>query len=407
MAFFALSRVSRRLLKPSVSATQSSFSVFKSQHIYFSKPVTTTHYINPFPKYPSWNYNDEVWSKGTELHQDNFIGLGWNYRLVAGMSYSSSSSAMDGNPKKDDKEKSGVGVKEASWIDLYLPEGARGYAKLARLDKPIGTWLLAWPCMWSIALAADPGSLPSFKMMGLFGCGALLLRGAGCTINDLLDQDIDTKVDRTRLRPIASGLLTPFQGIQFLGLQLLLGLGILLQLNNYSRVLGASSLLLVFSYPLMKRFTFWPQAFLGLTINWGALLGWTAVKGSLEPAVVIPLYLSGVCWTLVYDTIYAHQDKEDDVKVGVKSTALRFGDNTKLWLTGFGTASMGFLALSGLSADLGWQYYASLVAASGQLGWQIGTADLSSGADCSRKFVSNKWFGAIIFSGVVLGRTFQ
>lgn len=157
----------------------------------------------------------------------------------------------------------------------------------------------------------------------------------------------------------------------------------------------------------MKRFTFWPQAFLGLTINWGALLGWAAVKGSLEPAVVLPLYLSGVCWTLVYDTIYAHQDKEDDVKVGVKSTALRFGDNTKLWLTGFGTASMGLLTLSGLSADLGWQYYASLVAASGHLGWQIGTADLSSRTDCSKKFVSNKWFGAIIFSGVVLGRTFQ
>ncbi|CAL9226607.1 unnamed protein product [Arabidopsis halleri] len=404
MAFFVLSRVSRRLLKSSVSVTpSSSFAVLQSQHKSLSNPVTT-HYTNPFTKcYPSWNDNYQVWSKGKELHQEKFLGVGWNYRLVGGMS--SSSSVLEGKPKKDDKEKSGV--KEASWIDLYLPEEVRGYAKLARLDKPIGTWLLAWPCMWSIALAADPGSLPSFKYMALFGCGALLLRGAGCTINDLLDQDIDTKVDRTRLRPIASGLLTPFQGIGFLGLQLLLGLGILLQLNNYSRVLGASSLLLVFSYPLMKRFTFWPQAFLGLTINWGALLGWTAVKGSIDPAVVLPLYLSGVCWTLVYDTIYAHQDKEDDVKVGVKSTALRFGDNTKLWLTGFGTASMGFLALSGLSADLGWQYYASLAAASGQLGWQIGTADFSSGADCSRKFVSNKWFGAIIFSGVVLGRSFQ
>ncbi|CAD5328837.1 unnamed protein product [Arabidopsis thaliana] len=407
MAFFGLSRVSRRLLKSSVSVTPSSSSaLLQSQHKSLSNPVTT-HYTNPFTKcYPSWNDNYQVWSKGRELHQEKFFGVGWNYRLVCGMS--SSSSVLEGKPKKDDKEKSdGVVVKEASWIDMYLPEEVRGYAKLARLDKPIGTWLLAWPCMWSIALAADPGSLPSFKYMALFGCGALLLRGAGCTINDLLDQDIDTKVDRTKLRPIASGLLTPFQGIGFLGLQLLLGLGILLQLNNYSRVLGASSLLLVFSYPLMKRFTFWPQAFLGLTINWGALLGWTAVKGSIAPSIVLPLYLSGVCWTLVYDTIYAHQDKEDDVKVGVKSTALRFGDNTKLWLTGFGTASIGFLALSGFSADLGWQYYASLAAASGQLGWQIGTADLSSGADCSRKFVSNKWFGAIIFSGVVLGRSFQ
>ncbi|KAH0894226.1 hypothetical protein HID58_056655, partial [Brassica napus] len=163
----------------------------------------------------------------------------------------------------------------------------------------------------------------------------LVLRGAACTINDLFDRDIDRKVERTRLRPLASGLLTPFQGIQFLGLQLLLLLGILLQLNNYSRVLGALSLLLNFSYPLMTRFTHWPQAFLGFTINWGALLGWAAVKESLEPA-----------------------DKEDDLKVG-------------------------------------------------QLGWQIGTEDFSSRFECSRKFVSNKCFGAIISSGVLLGRTME
>ncbi|CAN8230840.1 unnamed protein product [Cochlearia groenlandica] len=404
MAFLGMTRVSRRLLKPSVSLASSSFAVSQSQHTHLSKHVVTTHHTSPVPNYLLWNHSYDVRSKGYDLHQEKSLCVGWDYRLVSGISSSSS-------PKKEEEKeekKSDVCYKEASsWIDLYLPKGARGYAKLARFDKPIGTWLLAWPCMWSIALAADPGSLPSLKYMSLFGCGALLLRGAGCTINDLLDRDIDTKVDRTRLRPIASGLLTPFQGLQFLGVQLFLGLGILLQLNDYSRVLGASSLLLVFSYPLMKRFTFWPQAFLGLTINWGALLGYAAVKGSIEPTIVLPLYLSGVCWTLVYDTIYAHQDKEDDVKVGVMSTALRFGDNTKLWLTGFGTASMGFLALSGLSADLGWQYYASLVAASGQLGWQIGTADLSSRADCSSKFVSNKWFGAIIFSGVVLGRAFQ
>ncbi|KAF8046355.1 hypothetical protein N665_3789s0001, partial [Sinapis alba] len=174
MAFFRLSRVSRRLLKSSVSATPSFSSVFPSQqHIYLSKHVTTTrHYINPLLKYPLWSHNYDLLNKGTDFHHEKLLGVGWNYKLVAGMS-----SVVEGNPKKDDKEESGgVGVKEASWVDLYLPEGARGYAKLARLDKPIGTWLLAWPCMWSIALAADPGSLPSFKMMGLFGCGALLLR---------------------------------------------------------------------------------------------------------------------------------------------------------------------------------------------------------------------------------------
>ncbi|ESR50797.1 hypothetical protein CICLE_v10031746mg [Citrus x clementina] len=296
---------------------------------------------------------------------------------------------------------------KSSWIDLYLPRQARAYAKLARLDKPIGTWLLAWPCMWSITMAAPPGHFPDFKMMALFGCGALLLRGAGCTVNDLLDRDIDNMVERTRLRPIASGLLTPFQGLSFLGFQLLLGLGILLQLNNFSRILGASSLLLVFSYPLMKRFTFWPQAYLGLTFNWGALLGWAAVKGSLDLAVVFPMYISGVFWTLVYDTIYAHQDKEDDLKVGVKSTALRFGDSSKEWTTGFGIACISSLALSGYNADIGWPYYAFLAAASGHLGWQIWTVDLSSRADCNRKFVSNKWFGAIVFSGILFGRLMQ
>ncbi|KAL8139900.1 hypothetical protein V2J09_005921 [Rumex salicifolius] len=284
-----------------------------------------------------------------------------------------------GGGENGDRRESNTDV---SWIDLYLPEGARPYAKLARLDKPIGTWLLAWPCM-SITLAAHPGNLPDFKMLALFGCGALLLRGAGCTINDLLDRDIDIKVDRTKLRPVASGALTPFQGVSFLGLQLLLGLGILLQLNNYSRILGASSLLLVFSYPLMKRFTFWPQAYLGLTFNWGALLGWSAVRGSLDPAIVFPLYISGVFWTLVYDTIYAHQDKEDDLKVGVKSTALRFGDSTKEWLTGFSAASITCLAVSGFSADVGWPFYASLAAASGHFAWQIYAVDLSNRANCN------------------------
>lgn len=172
----------------------------------------------------------------------------------------------------------------------------------------------------------------------------------------------------------------------------------------YSRILGASSLLLVFSYPLMKRITFWPQAFLGLTFNWGALLGWSAVRGSLDPAVVLPLYLSGVFWTLVYDTIYAHQDKEDDKIVGVKSTALRFGDSTKNWVSGFGVACISSLALSGFNANLGLPYYVFLAAASGQLAWQIWTVDIYSGADCSRKFVSNKWFGAIVFSGILVGR---
>ncbi|KAI4379844.1 hypothetical protein MLD38_006089 [Melastoma candidum] len=319
----------------------------------------------------------------------------------------------EGRGSAGDRRDGGGGEEEARdlgrasascWIDVHLPRSARPYARLARLDKPIGTWLLAWPCFWSITLAASPGALPDVKLLTLFGCGALLLRGAGCTINDLLDRDIDLQVERTRSRPIASGLLSPSQGICFLGMQLLLGLGILLQLNNYSQILGASSLLLVFSYPLMKRFTFWPQAYLGLTFNWGALLGWSAVKGSLDLPVVLPLYFSGVFWTLVYDTIYAHQDKEDDLKVGVKSTALRFGDMSKEWFSGFGVVCISSLALCGYNADIGWPYYAFLTAASGQLAWQIATVNLASHTDCCNKFVSNKWFGALIFGGILFGR---
>ncbi|KAF5450071.1 hypothetical protein F2P56_030450 [Juglans regia] len=399
MASFLVARCFRRLQKPFRFSSSSSSSLYlcPSLNSLSSSPIPTPNldpnlkrnYCNPFRQY--YRVNPIF-----EFSRENFK-LNWDFISVAHISTSVRESEEDKGGSRPLKA-------EVSWIDLYLPKQARPYARLARLDKPIGTWLLAWPCMWSITLATSPGQLPDFKMLTLFGCGALLLRGAGCTINDLLDRDIDIMVERTKLRPIASGLLSPFQGLCFLGFQLLLGLGILLQLDNYSRILGASSLLLVFSYPLMKRFTFWPQAYLGLTFNWGALLGWAAIKGSLEPAIVFPLYISGVFWTLVYDTIYAHQDKEDDLKVGVKSTALRFGDSTKGWITGFGIACISSLTLSGFNAGIGWPYYAFLAAASGQLAWQIWTVDLSSRADCNRKFVSNKWFGAILFSGILFGR---
>ncbi|CAM0908530.1 unnamed protein product [Alopecurus aequalis] len=292
----------------------------------------------------------------------------------------------------------------ASWVERWLPEAARPYAMLTRLDKPIGSWLLAWPCMWSITIATMQGQLPDLKMLALFGYGSLLLRGAGCTVNDLLDRDIDKQVERTKNRPLPSGALTPSQGVWFLGCQLLLWFGFLFQLNNLSRVLGASSLFLVFSYPLMKRFTFWPQAYLGLIFNWGALFGWAAIKESLDLAVVLPLYIAGICWTLVYDTIYAHQDKEDDLRVGVKSTAIRFGDLTKQWISAFGAASIGSLALTGYNAELAWPYYPLLAAAAAHLAWQISTVDLANPADCNRKFVSNTWFGALVFSGILFGR---
>ena len=285
-------------------------------------------------------------------------------------------------------------------VDSF-PQSVQHYARLARLDKPIGSWLLAWPCFWSIALAAPPGSFPDLKMLALFGCGSVLLRGAGCTINDLWDRDLDRQVDRTKSRPLAAGHVSTLQAIAFLGAQLTAGLGILYQLNPYSQVLGASSLGLVVLYPLAKRVTGWPQAVLGLTFNWGALLGWSAVQGYCDWSVVIPLYLSGVFWTLIYDTIYAHQDKLDDARVGIGSTALTFGASTKTYLTGFALGNIAMLEVTGAVTNSGMPFHAGVLAAAMHLAWQIRTVNLSDPGDCMAKFVSNKWYGAILFTGIV------
>ena len=296
---------------------------------------------------------------------------------------------------------------EAGMIGL-LPKSASPYARLMRLDKPIGSWLLAWPSFWSIALAAGHGSLPDVYMLGLFGSGAVLLRGAGCTINDLWDRDLDSKVERTRQRPLAAKEISTFSAVAFLGAQLSLGLGILLQLNTYSQLLGAASLPLVVSYPLMKRITNWPQAVLGFTINWGALLGWSAVHGSLDAGVTVPLYLSGVAWTLVYDTIYAHQDKTDDVKIGIKSTALHFGDNesNKKWLSVFAALHGLGLASAGVFGDCGPLFYATSLVGTSSLLWKIHTINLDDPKACMEAFVQQKWYGALVFSGIVLDRLF-
>ncbi|XP_021811414.1 4-hydroxybenzoate geranyltransferase 2-like [Prunus avium] len=401
------SPASPRFLKPSfsLSRTLSAGAGSSSSSSYNPVPITSSSSNSPNTiPYPNasllllgpFSQRRRRWSPSC---------VNFDLRRRAHVSRSSSSAST--GPEKDDEAAAKVAVEGSTWIDLYLPRQARPYAKLARVDKPIGTWLFAWPCMWSIILAATPGvHLPDIKMLTLFAFGALFVRGAACTINDFLDRDIDAMVERTKSRPLASGVLTPFQGLCFLGFQLLLVLGFLLQLNNYSRVLGAAWLLLIFTYPLMKRMTYWPQAFLGLVISWGGLLGWAAVKGTIDLAIMLPLYISVVFWTLVYDTIYAHQDKEDDVKVGVKSTALRFGDSTKKWITGFGIICITSLALAGYNAEIGWAYYASVGVASGHLAWQILTADLSSPLDCNKKFVSNKGFGAIIFIGILLGRLF-
>jgi 4-hydroxybenzoate polyprenyltransferase len=238
----------------------------------------------------------------------------------------------------------------------------------------------------------------------LFGTGALIMRSAGCTINDMWDKDFDKQVERTNKRPLASGTITYPQAWGFLAAQLSAGLGILLQLNWYSVALGASSLGLVAAYPLMKRVTYWPQAFLGLTFNYGAILGWAAVHGSCAWPVVLPLYAGGVAWTIVYDTLYAHQDKKDDAQIGVRSTALLFGDNTKPILNAFAVATIAGIGSAGYAAGLDWPFYAGLLGGAGHLAWQVNTANVDDPINLQQRFGSNKWFGALMFASIVAGK---
>lgn len=291
----------------------------------------------------------------------------------------------------------------ATKIVNNAPPKVQPYLKLIRMDKPIGSWLLFWPCGWSIAMAASPGTLPDLQLLALFGAGAFIMRGAGCIINDMWDQDIDGMVTRTKDRPLVTGEISPLQSLIFLGSQLTLGLLVLLQLNLYSIILGASSIVLVILYPVMKRVTYWPQLILGMTFNWGALLGWSAVQGSCDWCICLPLYISGICWTLLYDTIYAHQDKMDDLIVGIKSTALKFGSRTKTYLCGFSTVMIAGLITSGALVAQTWPYYTAVGIVGTHLANQIYNLNIDNPADCSKKFISNHRIGIILFAGIVLG----
>ncbi len=293
-------------------------------------------------------------------------------------------------------------IRLGDWIDRLLPAPVRPYARLMRLDRPIGTWLLLWPCLWSAALAAD-GVWPNLWHMALFALGALVMRGAGCVVNDLYDRDIDPKVERTALRPLASGAVKPWQAGAFLLLLLLVGLAILLQFNALTIWIGAASLLLVFTYPLAKRFTYWPQLILGLTFNWGALLGWTSARGELAFAPLL-LYAAGIFWTLGYDTIYAHQDKRDDALIGIKSLALYLGDRSRLWITGFYTAFLILLAAAGAAAGQGVVFYAALALPAAHAFWQLKTWRMDDPANCLARFRSNRDFGFLVFIAMGIGK---
>ncbi|KAJ7968235.1 4-hydroxybenzoate polyprenyltransferase, mitochondrial [Quillaja saponaria] len=322
-------------------------------------------------------------------HSNNFLenfGLySPRFSFVNSSSTSSSSSTTTSCStveEDDDVVHHDGSVSSKSWVDTYLPAQLRPYAGLSRIEKPIGMWLLIWPTLWSIALATTQGHLPNLKTMILCGLAAIPFRGAACTINDFFDRDIDKMVERTKSRPLASGVVSPWQALLFYGFQILLGIGALLSLNNFSLILGIPFLFLFSTYPLMKRLTYWPQAYLGLTVNWGILFGWAAIKGSLDLVVTLPMFIAAVFWTLVYDTIYAHQDKEDDQNAGVKSTALLFGDSTKQVDYRVCNCMHCWFCPLWISC---WPWVGILY-------------------DCSSKFVSNQWFGAIVFAGTLAGR---
>lgn len=294
-------------------------------------------------------------------------------------------------------------IREGAWIERLAPKAARPYLRLARVDRPIGTWLLLLPCWWGAALASP--AWPDPWLFVLFAVGAFVMRGAGCTINDLIDRNVDAEVARTARRPIASGEIGVSQALVFLTLQLAVGLVVLLQFNAFTVTLAIASLPLVVLYPFMKRLTHWPQLVLGLAFNWGALAGWSSVAGDLQiPAAW--LYAAGVFWTLGYDTIYAHQDKEDDRRLGLRSTAILFGTATRPWLFGFYIITIFMLALAGGAAGLGLIYYGALALGAAQLAWQAAGVDFDEPKDCLAKFRSNQMFGFIVLAGIVLGRLF-
>jgi 4-hydroxybenzoate polyprenyltransferase len=288
----------------------------------------------------------------------------------------------------------------ASWV-RHLPDTVQPYAQLMRLDRPIGWWLLLLPCWWGLTLATQDWSWQTTGFAVLFLVGAIIMRGAGCTLNDIVDRDIDAQVARTRTRPIASGRISVKAALVFLVVQLLIGLLVLLQFNWPTVVLGAGSLLIVAIYPFMKRVTYYPQFVLGLAFNWGALVSWSAVRGEVTlPAVL--LYLGGVCWTLAYDTIYAHQDKEDDVLIGVKSTALKFGESTPGYLIAFFAASLALINAAFWMVGVGLIPHVAVAGAALHAAWQVARFEHSDSARCLQLFKSNRTYGLVILTGLLL-----
>ena len=290
-----------------------------------------------------------------------------------------------------------------NWVDTFAPPWSRPYLRLARLDRPIGSWLLLMPCWWSAALAAavshNIGRLP--LVVALFFVGAFAMRGAGCTWNDITDRDLDAKVERTRSRPIPAGQVSVPQALAFLLAQALIGLAVLLQFNRFAVATGIASLAIVAVYPFMKRITYWPQIVLGLAFSWGAPMGWAATFGRLDVAALL-LYAGSISWVIGYDTIYAHQDRDDDALIGIKSTALLFGARTKPMLALFYGLAVILLAAAGFAAGAGIVFAVGLLAFAAHLCWQIIRLDIADPDNCLAVFKSDRDAGLILFAGLLL-----
>ena len=289
-----------------------------------------------------------------------------------------------------------------NWVDSVAPSYTRPYLRLARLDRPIGSWLLLMPCWWSVGLAGMHNDrFPSPWHIVLFFVGAFAMRGAGCTWNDLVDRDLDGRVERTRSRPIPSGQVTVAQATMFMVAQALVGFLVLIQFNRFTVATGIASLLVVVIYPFMKRITYWPQIFLGLAFSWGALMGWPATFGRLDwPAIV--LYAGSILWVIGYDTIYAHQDRDDDLLIGLKSTALLFGERTATMLATFYAGAIVLIAAAGFMASGGIVFTIGIVAFAAHLAWQVTRLDIDDPAHCLMLFKSNRDAGLILFGAMLL-----
>src|SRR3954471_12604251 len=289
-----------------------------------------------------------------------------------------------------------------NWVDTRAPLWSRPYLRLSRLDRPIGSWLLLLPCWWSAALAAgiahDLSRLPFILL--LFFVGAFAMRGAGCTWNDITDRDLDARVERTRSRPIPAGQVSVAQAAGFLVLQALIGLAVLLQFNRFAVGCGIASLIIVAIYPFMKRITYWPQIVLGLAFSWGALMGFAVTFGRID-ATALVLYAGSISWVIAYDTIYAHQDTEDDALIGIKSTALLFGARTQSALLLFYGLSVALIGVALRLAGSGWPAWIGLIAFAAHLAWQITRVDIADSPLCLRVFKSNRDAGLLLFAGLL------